>query len=751
MTESPPATTPSAISAGKRNAFLDVVRTIATIRVVAWHAFGAPVLSYLVAAMPAMFFVFGALLGKSADRRPLRSVVTDRLRRTMLPLWAFALITWAFAVVVLQRSAGESPWLSFASWLFPIVDPMAVPWESEWLSSPLWFLRALIWILALSPLWLAASKAKPRLTLAVFVSGIFITDIATRIPELVPQSAPGIWWSLGDIALYGSFAVAGSILNRKGYVAGAVDRRITLAIVGVGALASLVWVLTQSVHLNVVNNSHPLHFFVGTAWLALAFTFKDHLVAASFKPAISQVVRVVNQRSMTIYLWHSLAIIASVSFLGSIGFSQFVTEPIIRTVLVIFGVAVAVLAFGWIEDIAAGRRRMAWPTAISWPQQFAPAHIGVAAVTMLAVLGPSAVNPTSNMASEKPPIPSQQPPTPQFGENITPVAFDTTPLNDEEMSLELRNAMFQWRSQLGISGVSMSVIDRFGNEHSATSGTRPGTRSPVSVSDEFDVASITKMYTASMVFELVDKGQLDLDAPIPHLYAYPDLPHVDQLTPRMLLTHKSGLVNYRDTAIYKKDPAAIATPEAAIQASAGEPLLHEPGTVADYSSTNFLILGAIIEQVTGLTFDELMQDRFIGPLGLQHTSLTLPEAGEPRHSTAGVVTNVSELAHSSRAILRDHINISEDAYAQMTSLDYDSSFGMGTIGFCPCEIDNLGNKSFFSVGHYGSDAVVSYVPELDVTVALRLTEPMHGEARFGPTVDLMEIGARIANRAAPVT
>ena len=131
------------------NAFLDAVRTAAVLRVIVWHAFGAAAITYVLSAVPAMFFVTGSLLARSIDRHGAARTTVDRLRRMLVPLWAFAAV--AFAVMagadrVVHSTATQVPRDALVWWLVPLWDPKGSVWEAGWLSAPLWYLRALLWL-----------------------------------------------------------------------------------------------------------------------------------------------------------------------------------------------------------------------------------------------------------------------------------------------------------------------------------------------------------------------------------------------------------------------------------------------------------------------------------------------------------------------------------------------------------------------------------------------------------------------------
>ena len=103
----PDAAPPTA--AGRKsphNQFLDLVRTVAIIKVLAWHTYGFAWLSYLIASMPAMFFVAGSLMAHSLERTSVRKVLYARFRRLLIPLWAFGFVVLSGMIL---HSATASP------------------------------------------------------------------------------------------------------------------------------------------------------------------------------------------------------------------------------------------------------------------------------------------------------------------------------------------------------------------------------------------------------------------------------------------------------------------------------------------------------------------------------------------------------------------------------------------------------------------------------------------------------------------
>ena len=345
----------------QREVFLDAIRAIAIVRVIAWHAFGVAAITYFVAAMPAMFFVSGSLLAKSMRRRPAPTVLADRFRRLLVPLWVFALAAWTIMATVAWHQGGELPLEQAAAWFLPLTDPQGTDWEGGWLSSHLWYLRTLTWLLLASPLIIRAVRRRPGLTLAVPLAATFALDRLARDGAL--PFGHGLAWALGDLALYSIFFLAGA-LHRDGAFA-ALRRRGWLALAVLAGLAAVAWRLTQPVPLGVVNNSHPMHLFVGAAWLAVAMAAQGPLARLATAPFAGAAVRAIGRRSLTIYLWHTAAIIVAVNVLSWRRVDDGAAYYVGLVLLTLLGILVAVRAFGWVEDLAA-RRRPLRPAASRW-------------------------------------------------------------------------------------------------------------------------------------------------------------------------------------------------------------------------------------------------------------------------------------------------------------------------------------------------------------------------------------------------
>jgi CubicO group peptidase (beta-lactamase class C family) len=140
----------------------------------------------------------------------------------------------------------------------------------------------------------------------------------------------------------------------------------------------------------------------------------------------------------------------------------------------------------------------------------------------------------------------------------------------------------------------------------------------------FIIGSITKTFTAVMIMQLAEAGKLGLDDPVTkHLPWYP-AETGDHITIRHLLNHRSGIPNYmRDIAEFRGGERYAwfrhFSPRELIDIFSGLDLKFEPGERFEYCNSGFYLLGAIIEEVTGMTFGEALQAMILEPAGMDET------------------------------------------------------------------------------------------------------------------------------------
>ena len=149
-----------------------------------------------------------------------------------------------------------------------------------------------------------------------------------------------------------------------------------------------------------------------------------------------------------------------------------------------------------------------------------------------------------------------------------------------------------------------------------------GTGRALSPADAFDIASITKTFGATVVLQLVAEHRLSLDDNLAHLLPGA-VPGGRAITLRMLLNHTSGLFDYTQDeqwlAALTTDPDHAWTPAELLSLALRHPPTFAPGTDRAYSNTGYVLVGMILERLTGRPMGELFAERITGPLRLRHT------------------------------------------------------------------------------------------------------------------------------------
>jgi beta-N-acetylhexosaminidase len=163
--------------------------------------------------------------------------------------------------------------------------------------------------------------------------------------------------------------------------------------------------------------------------------------------------------------------------------------------------------------------------------------------------------------------------------------------------------------------------------HPFGSFTRDAKAPQVTENTIYDLASLTKVIvTTSSAMMLVQQKRLDLDAPVERYLpefsaaakADPNPSWRARITVRMLMLHDSGLPAHRD---YYKEAKGH---DAVLAKILAEPLVHEPGTQVEYSDLGFILLGEIIERLTGETLEQFAKGHIFAPLGMSDTMYNPP-------------------------------------------------------------------------------------------------------------------------------
>ncbi len=150
---------------------------------------------------------------------------------------------------------------------------------------------------------------------------------------------------------------------------------------------------------------------------------------------------------------------------------------------------------------------------------------------------------------------------------------------------------------------------------------------PNDVNTKFEIGSMTKQFTALLVLQFVHEGKIRLQA---HLSDY--LPYYRKYTGRRvtiseLLSHTSGVPNFTAVPGFLDGPASRihhGVKEFVQQYCSGD-LQFEPGTRFEYSNSGYFLLGAVLEQVSGMSYEQLLDERIFQPLGMKDSGYTHSE------------------------------------------------------------------------------------------------------------------------------
>ena len=143
---------------------------------------------------------------------------------------------------------------------------------------------------------------------------------------------------------------------------------------------------------------------------------------------------------------------------------------------------------------------------------------------------------------------------------------------------------------------------------------------PLNTDTTFNIASISKSFSAALTMQLVERGMLSLDDTLKDHLPDLEVSDADKITIRQLLQNRSGLAHTTDIPGWF-DPAwkAAQTPETFLKAALDVPLKSTPGTEYYYSNIGYYLLGLIIDRATGTTYEKSLETTMLTPLNMAHT------------------------------------------------------------------------------------------------------------------------------------
>ena len=235
----------------------------------------------------------------------------------------------------------------------------------------------------------------------------------------------------------------------------------------------------------------------------------------------------------------------------------------------------------------------------------------------------------------------------------------------------------------------------------------------------FNIGSIGKTLTGVAVMQLVERGKIALDAPVASYLE--GFPHGDGITVHHLLSHTSGMANYMNHPDYRARMARIRSIGDALPLVLDQELVFDaPGERFSYSNSGIVLLGAIIEKVTGKPYEEHLREAVLAPAGMHDTGINYWDevvenraVGYTRHpsgrftstvyqvppalSDGGLETTVLDLLKFDRALYGDTL-LSEASKKRMFTPNLQG------YGYCWGIRETDGHRS---VGHGGGAPGVS--------------------------------------------
>lgn len=179
-----------------------------------------------------------------------------------------------------------------------------------------------------------------------------------------------------------------------------------------------------------------------------------------------------------------------------------------------------------------------------------------------------------------------------------------------------------------VSGVSVAVVHRGDTLVMAGYGLADlewAVPTPADGDAVYEIGSVTKQFTAAGILKLVEDGVLDLDADITTYL--PDYDTRGRTVPvRRLLDHTSGIKGYTEMPVFGALMVQALPRDSLVALFSAEPFDFEPGTALIYNNSAYFLLGMIIEEVSGTSYEDFVRDRLFEPVGMERSSYCDPAA-----------------------------------------------------------------------------------------------------------------------------
>jgi D-alanyl-D-alanine carboxypeptidase len=227
------------------------------------------------------------------------------------------------------------------------------------------------------------------------------------------------------------------------------------------------------------------------------------------------------------------------------------------------------------------------------------------------------------------------------GEHTSPQPSASAPPDSSEaerpmtdaIAQRLDTAVNQAMTAAGVPGAIIGIWGPDGTYVRAFGVADKTARAPMKTDFYSRIGSVTKTFTVSGVLQLADQGKLGLDDPIAKFVD--GVPQGDKITLRQLARMQSGLFNYSASPAFQQamfaDPRRAFTPHELLNYAFAQPNQFPPGDGFEYCNTNTVLLGLVVEKVSGQPLHSYIQDHIVIPLGMSHTSFPTTNAFPEPH------------------------------------------------------------------------------------------------------------------------
>jgi CubicO group peptidase (beta-lactamase class C family) len=271
---------------------------------------------------------------------------------------------------------------------------------------------------------------------------------------------------------------------------------------------------------------------------------------------------------------------------------------------------------------------------------------------------------------------------------------------------------------------------------------------------KFNIGSIGKCYTATLIMQLVQQGKIKLKDTL-GMYL-PDFPHPekDKIQIQHLLNHSSGLANYMEHKDYQCKMHSMRKISDALPLIYDQELLFQPGERFSYSNSGMVVLGAIIEKVTGMQYKDYLRQQILEPLGMSDTAIVyadevvlnratgyrqLPEKGKysvevfgepPAFSDGGLYSTVGDMLKFDQALYGEKLLSEKYKQIMFTPVGPSPTYAFGWGSY-----DRDGTRM---IGHSGGcpgfNAIFNRYPEKGYTLIV-LSNYDGGAGPLAATID----------------